>query len=141
VTTAGRLHGLAAMLTFGGLSFAPALLGGQPHRQVSGCSRLTSTARWLSAVSGPCFLIVMIGSLLHYATSIAFLGSYLGLGERVLVVLDLAMAGVLTAWAWRGCTCIRSASLSSADSCVSSADLWTSRDLPVAEPCRDHTAA
>jgi hypothetical protein len=93
------------MLSFGGLSLVPALLGRHPHRAVSACSRLTSAARWLSAASGPFFLVMLVGSLLRYKTSIAVPASSLGLGERALVALEFAMAGVLTAWAWQGCSC------------------------------------
>lgn len=105
VTTTGRIHWVAAMLSFGGLSLVPTLLGRHRHREVSACSRLTSAARWLSAGSGPFFLIVLVGSLLRYATPIAVPVSFLGLEERALVALEFAMAGVLTAWAWRGCSC------------------------------------
>jgi hypothetical protein len=105
VTTAGRIHWLAAMLSFGGLSVVPALLGRHPHHAFSACSRLTSAARRLSAVSGPFFLVMLVGSLLRYNTTIAVPAASLGLGERALVALEFAMAGVLTTWAWQGCRC------------------------------------
>lgn len=102
VRTAGQIHWAAAMLAFGGLSFAPALLG---RHRASRCSRMTSLARWLSAGIAPCFLGVLTVSLLRYTTPLLVPAWSFGLTERVLVALEFALAGLLTAWAWRGCTC------------------------------------
>lgn len=102
VRTAGQIHWVAAMLAFGGLSLAPTMLG---HHRASGCSRLTSLARWLSAGIAPCFLVVLTASLLRYRTRLPVPAWSVGLTERVLVASEFVLAGLLTAWAWRGCTC------------------------------------
>lgn len=102
VRTAGQIHWVAAMLAFGGLSLAPTLLG---HHHASGCSRLTSLARWLSAGITPFFLVVLTASLLRYRTPLPVPAWSFGLTERVLVGMEFALAGLLTAWAWRGCRC------------------------------------
>lgn len=119
VTTAGRVHWVASMLSFGGLTLAPTLCGRRPHQAFSGCSRLTSAARWLSVGSGPCFVMLLVGSLLRYSTPIAVVASYFGLGERALVGVELAIAGVLIVWAWRGCVCGEGTCRSSATPCDS----------------------
>jgi hypothetical protein len=103
VRTAGYIHWAAAMLTFGGLSVVPALLG--RHGVSAACARLTSLARRMCAGTGPCFVLVATADLLYYRTPLEIPAWWFGVGERVLVALELAMAGVLTAWAWRGCTC------------------------------------
>lgn len=102
VSTVGRIHWVAAMLAFGGLSCAPAVLG---HHPASRCSRLTALARWLSVLTAPCFMLALAASLVRYETSLPVPAWSFGITERVLVALELALAGVLTAWAWRGCTC------------------------------------
>lgn len=104
VRTAGYIHWAAAMLTFGGLSVVPALLG--RHRVSAACSRLTSRARRLCVGTGPCFVLVATADLLHYETPLPVPAWWFGLGERVLVALESAMAAVLITWAWRGCTCL-----------------------------------
>ena len=103
VRTGGYIHWAAAMLTFGGLSVAPALLG--RHGVSAVCSRLTSLARRMSAGTGPCFVLVAAADLLQYRTPLSAPAWWFGVGERVLVALELAMAAVLIAWAWRGCAC------------------------------------
>jgi len=103
VRTGGYIHWAAAMLTFGGLSVAPALLG--RHGVSAVCSRLTSLARRMSAGTGPCFVLVAAADLLQYRTPLSVPAWWFGVGERVLVALELAMAAVLIAWAWRGCAC------------------------------------
>jgi hypothetical membrane protein len=102
VRTAGRIHWLAAMLAFGGLAVAPILLG---RHNMTGCSRMTSLARRTSAGTVPGFVVVLVSSLLR-ATSFAVPPWCFGLGERALVAAEFALAGILTAWAWRGCRCI-----------------------------------
>jgi hypothetical membrane protein len=104
VRIAGRIHWVATMLAFGGLTVAPVLLGS--HR-ASVCSRLTTLARRLSVGSGPCLLVVLVASLLQYETRSTVPAWSFGVAERVLVTLEFALAGVLTAWAWRGCACDR----------------------------------
>jgi hypothetical protein len=103
VRTAGCIHWAAAMLTFGGLSIVPALLG--RHGVSSACSRLTSLARRMCAGTGPCFVLVASADLLQYQSPVPVPAWWFGVGERVLVALELAVAAVLTAWAWRGCAC------------------------------------
>jgi len=102
VGTAGLIHWAAAMLTFGGLSFVPALMGGHG---VAGCSRLTSLARRMCAGTGPCFVVVLAVNLASYETPMAAPAWSFALGERVLIASELALAAVLVVWAWRGCTC------------------------------------
>lgn len=100
--TTGLIHWVAAMLAFGGLSAAPAVLG---HHRAGACSRLTSLARRLSLVTGPCFVVALAVSLLQYETRLPLPTWSFGTTERVLVAGQLILAGVLVAWAWRGCTC------------------------------------
>lgn len=102
VQTAGRIHWLAAMLAFGGLTLAPALLG---RHRASMCSRLTSLTRRLSACTCPCFILLLAASLARYETPLPVPAWSFGLGERLLVSFEFALAGVLIAWAWRGCAC------------------------------------
>jgi hypothetical protein len=90
------------MVAFGGLAFVPALLS---RHHTSGCSRLASLARRLSAGTGPCFVVVLTAGLVQYETPMAVPAWSFGLAERLLVALEFALAGVLTTWAWRGCRC------------------------------------
>jgi hypothetical membrane protein len=107
VRTAGYIHWVASMLTFGGLSVLPALLG--RHGVSTVCSRLTSVARWMCAGTGPCFVLMATADVLYFRTTLPVPAWWFGLGERVLVALELVMAAVLTAWAWRGCACASAA--------------------------------
>lgn len=104
VGTAGRLHWVATMLAFACVTCAPALLG--RHAEPS-CCRLTSTARRLAAGTGPYFLLLLAGSLLRYETSLPVPAWWLGLGERTLVALELAIAAAVTMWVRHGCYCDR----------------------------------
>lgn len=102
VGTAGLIHWMASTLAFGGLTIAPAVLG---RHRASRCSRLTALTRRLSVATGPCFLLALTASLVRYETPLPVPAWSFPLAERGLVALELAIAGVLTAWAWRGCAC------------------------------------
>jgi hypothetical protein len=128
VRTAGCIHWAAAMFAFGGLSVVPALVG--RHGISATCSRLTSLARGMCAGTGPCFVLVATTDVLHYDTPLPVPALWFGLAERVLVALELTMAGVLTAWAWRGCAC------SPAGCGRPSAEIRRSVPVDVPEPSR-----
>lgn len=49
--------------------------------------------------------MVLTTSLVHYETPFPIPAWSFGLAERALVAVEFALAGVLTAWAWRGCAC------------------------------------
>jgi hypothetical protein len=102
MTAVGDVHWAAAMIAFGGLACAPALL---KHHRVSRCARLASLARRFFVGTAPCFLVVAAASLLRYEAPLQVPAWPFGLGERALVAMELALSAVLTAWAWNGCTC------------------------------------
>ena len=98
-----QAHWAAAMLTFGGLALAPALIG---HRRASECSPLPRVARWLSVSSGWWFTLLFVGSILRVSAALPLPVPHIGgVVERALVGTEVVVAGVLTAWAWRGCPC------------------------------------
>jgi hypothetical protein len=97
----GKIHWVAAMFAMGGLTSAPALLG----RHCEGeCSALISRTRLLGAGTAPCFLVMLVASLGRYAGWPIPIW-FFSFSERAVVALDLAVAGELTAWGWRGCAC------------------------------------
>ena len=103
LTTVAQMHWAAAMLTFGGVALAPALLG---HGRAPGCSRLPRVARRLSVSSASWFGLLLVGSILQLTKSFPLPIPHVGgLVERALAGTEIIVAAVLTAWAWRGCPC------------------------------------
>lgn len=94
VGPAGLVHWGAAMATFGGLALAPALLA-----RGSGPATL---GRRAAAIALPAFLVLLAGCVLRYELRLVLPTWWLGLGERVVVVLDFVPAVLLTVLAWRG---------------------------------------
>jgi hypothetical protein len=105
LTTSGRMHWAAAMVTFAGIPVAPALLG---HRRNIGahCAQLPGIARWLSVAAGGWFAVLFVGSVLQLSTSLP-LWHIGGAIERGLAVTEMLIAIVLATWARQGCRCQR----------------------------------
>ena len=113
LTTVAQMHWAAAMLTFGGVALAPALLG---HGRAPECSRLPRVARRLSVSAASWFSVLLVGSILQLTKSFPLPIPHIGgLVERALAGTEIIVAAVLTVWAWRGCPCrVRPAVLSPA---------------------------
>lgn len=101
--TAGRIHWIAAMVTFAGLPVAAALLG-RRHNAGSGCSGVPSIACRLSVASGAWFAVYFFGSLLDMATQLR-LWHVGGVVERVLALTEMLMAVALAFSARQPCGC------------------------------------
>jgi hypothetical protein len=99
LTTAGRVHWVAAMAAFGGIPLVPALLG-RRCAVGSGCSRVPRVARWLSRSAAVWFTVLLTGSVLRFATSLD-VWHVGGVVERGLAVTDVLVAIVLAGWAQR----------------------------------------
>lgn len=107
LSPSGWAHWASAMAAFGGLLITPVVLGSR-HRARTGCSRLPGIARWMSYWAGGWFAMLLTGSVIVQVTPLD-VWRVGGLVERALSASEVVVAMLLALWAWRGCSCDRSA--------------------------------
>jgi hypothetical protein len=99
----GWVHWGAAMVAFGSLPFASALLR-RRHRGAGCRVRLRGLTRALSTTAGACFVVLFAGSTAELTMSLR-VWRVGGIVERILGLTEMAVTVLMAGWARSGCAC------------------------------------